>query len=63
MNVDDRIGLAVQSDSQEIQAAFDKFKDEIHRETLATGELEGEPQHSEEVKLDGQTAKIRLAKN
>jgi isoleucyl-tRNA synthetase len=62
LNVDDRISLAVQSDSREIQAAFDKFKDEIYRETLATAELEGEARHSEEVKLDGQAAVIKLSK-
>jgi isoleucyl-tRNA synthetase len=63
LNVDDRISLAVSSDAQDIQSAFDKFKDEIYRETLATGELEIGPQHSEEVKLDGQAAEIRLTKN
>jgi isoleucyl-tRNA synthetase len=62
LNVDDRISLAVQSDSREIQAAFDKFKDEIYRETLATAELEGEARHSEEVKLDVQAAVIKLSK-
>lgn len=62
LNVDDRISLAVQTDNQEIQTAFDKFKDEIYRETLATEELKDEPQHTEEVKLDGQAAEIRLSK-
>jgi isoleucyl-tRNA synthetase len=63
LNVDDRISLKVESDSDEINQAFDEFKDEIYRETLATGELNGEAAHSEEVKLEGQSAKIGLSKN
>jgi isoleucyl-tRNA synthetase len=62
LNVDDRINLSVEADSHEVQAAFDKFKDEIYHETLATGELKSDAQHSEEVKLDGQAAQINLSK-
>jgi isoleucyl-tRNA synthetase len=63
LNIDDRINLSVETSSDEVKAAFDKFKDEIYRETLATGELKGEPQHTEEVKLDGQAAEINISKN
>jgi isoleucyl-tRNA synthetase len=63
LNVDDRISLSVETDSDEIQSAFDKFKDEIFRETLTTGELKGDPRYSEEVKLDGQAAEINISKN
>jgi isoleucyl-tRNA synthetase len=61
LNVDDRINLSVETSSPEVKAAFDKFKDEIYHETLATGELKSDAQHSEEVKLDGQAAQINLS--
>jgi isoleucyl-tRNA synthetase len=61
LNVDDRISLRVEADGETAEA-FNQFKDEIYRETLATAELDGEPQHNEEVKLDGQGAKISLSK-
>jgi isoleucyl-tRNA synthetase len=61
LNVDDRISLRVEVDGETAEA-FNQFKDEIYRETLATAELDGEPQHNEEVKLDGQGAKISLSK-
>jgi isoleucyl-tRNA synthetase len=63
LNVDDRISLAVDTDSEEIQAAYDQYKDEIHRETLTTSELKNEPQHTEQMKLDDQAAEIKLSKN
>ena len=62
LNVDDRIRLRVESDSAAVKQAFDKFKDEIYHETLATAELDGDNGHAEEVKLDGQTVKIKLSK-
>jgi len=63
LNVDDRISLRVESDSAAVKQAFDKFKDEIYHETLATSELDGDNGHTEEVKLDGHTVKIELLKN
>ena len=62
LNVDDRIKLAISSDSSEITEAIAAFKDQILTETLATGELEGEGQYEEEVKVEGQGVSIRLAK-
>jgi isoleucyl-tRNA synthetase len=62
LNVDDRIELAVTSDSKEINAAYNAHKDEIHHETLATGQLTAEAGHTEQVELDGQTAEIRINK-
>jgi isoleucyl-tRNA synthetase len=62
LNVDDRIELAVESDSKEVNAAYEAHKDEIHRETLTTGELAGQGQYSEEVKIDGQNLQIQLSK-
>jgi isoleucyl-tRNA synthetase len=63
LNVDDRISLRAESDSEEVMKAFSDFKDEIYRETLTISELTGDAQHSEEVKLDDSTAQISLSKN
>lgn len=62
LNVDDRIKLAVESDSKEVNEGFAAHKDEIYRETLTTSELAGEAGHTEEVKIDNQTAEIKLSK-
>jgi len=62
LNVDDRISLKVESDSEEVMQALSEFKDEIYKETLTTGELSGEG-HTEEVKIDYTTAQISLSKN
>ncbi|HVS79268.1 MAG TPA: isoleucine--tRNA ligase [Candidatus Saccharimonadales bacterium] len=59
-NVDDRIHLRLESDSQEIEAAIKQFKDTIFAETLATGELTGEGEHSEQFKLEGQVVTAYL---
>ncbi len=63
LNVDDRIELVVKSDSKEVNEAFKAHKDEVYRETLATGDLKGEPRHGEQVELDGQAAEIKLSKS
>jgi isoleucyl-tRNA synthetase len=62
LNVDDRIELSVESDSKEVNDAYEAHKDEIHRETLATGELAGQGQHSEEVRIDSFVATVSLSK-
>jgi len=62
LNVDDRIELVVDSESTEVKEAFKQYKDEIFRETLITGHLNGEPRHSEQVELDGQTIEIKFSK-
>ena len=61
LKVDDRINLKIESDNPEITEAAKKFKDTIFNETLATGELTGEPQHSEIVKVESQEVKINLS--
>jgi isoleucyl-tRNA synthetase len=61
LNVDDRINLKIGSESAEIMKAFEEFKDEIYRDTLATGELGGEGHH-QKIELEGQSAEISLAK-
>jgi len=62
LQVDDRIQLKIESESKEVTEAAKKFKDTIFAETLTTGELIGEPQHSESVKVEGHEVKISLAK-
>lgn len=63
LNVDDRINIRIDTDDKEIQTAVKKFKEEIFTETLATGELKSEGQHSETVKVEGAEVKISLAKS
>lgn len=63
LNVDDRIKLSVVSDNPEVNEVFEKFKDIIFAETLATGVSEpGQANHSETIKLDGYEAVISLTK-
>lgn len=62
LNVEDRIKLALRTESIDIKAALDKFSDAIFTETLATGELTGEASHSEVVKVDGKELTISLRK-
>ncbi|HET7528745.1 MAG TPA: isoleucine--tRNA ligase [Candidatus Saccharimonadales bacterium] len=62
LNVDDRIEVGVESESEEIRQAYAQYKDEIFRETLAVGELSGQAAHSEQVKLGDQIAEIKLSK-
>ena len=61
LNVDDRISLKFETDSEEIRRAFAGHKEEIYRETLTTGELSGEG-HFERIEIDGQSAQISLSK-
>ncbi len=61
-NVEDRIKLKIESISTEITEAVRTFADTINAETLATEELTGEPEHTENVKLDGQEITIKLAR-
>ena len=58
--VEDRIELAVKSDSPEVSGVLRQFKETIFSETLATKELSGQPIHTEDVKLGAQTATIEL---
>lgn len=61
-NVDDRIKTAITSESPEIKAAMDKFKEVINAETLTTGELQSDedPEHAEIVKVEGQQVDLAL---
>src|SRR5579862_1566089 len=58
LNVDDRIKLALKSESAGVTEAITSFKDQIFAETLATGELSGKTGHEEAVKVDGQSVVI-----
>ena len=62
LQVDDRIRLSLESGSEEIQAAIKRFKAIIFAETLVTGELNGEGDYSETVKVEGQEVKLGLSK-
>jgi len=62
LNVDDRIKLALKSDSKVIQAAIKRFRDTIFAETLTTSELSGEAGYSETVRIEAQEVKISLSK-
>lgn len=62
-NVQDRILLDISSESTEITAAVKQFKGMIDSETLATGDLQGESEYKEIVKLDGQTIVLSLSRN
>ena len=59
-NVEDRIRLKIDSGSREVTEAVAKFKNMIFAETLATAELDGEPEHTEEAKVDGQSVTLKL---
>jgi isoleucyl-tRNA synthetase len=59
-NVEDRIRLKIESDSVDITRAVDKFQKMIFSETLAEGELENEPEHKEQVKVEGHKVVIKL---
>lgn len=61
-NVEDRIKLSIQSKNAQITGAMEAFKDMIFAETLATEKLTGEPEYSEEVKLDGAEVVISVAR-
>lgn len=61
-NVEDRINLSFLSDSKELTAAYSQFKNTIHTETLTTGELEEkeDAEYTEGIKVDNQSASLRL---
>ncbi|MBI5906479.1 isoleucine--tRNA ligase [Candidatus Saccharibacteria bacterium] len=61
--VDDRIKLLVESDSTEITEAMKQFKEDIYTETLTTGELTGEVEYTETVKVDAQQVTIKVSRN
>jgi isoleucyl-tRNA synthetase len=62
LNVDDRITLKLESDSEEVMKAFKEFKDEIYRETLTTAKLDGEG-HKETLELEGAKVSVELKSN
>jgi isoleucyl-tRNA synthetase len=62
LNVDDRIKLSIGTDSPVIVQAFDKYKDVIFSETLATGSAEDSAGYQETVRIDDQAVDILLVK-
>jgi isoleucyl-tRNA synthetase len=63
LNVDDRITLAVDTGSQSVRQAYEHHSDVIFAETLAVGALDGEPQFTETVKLEGGEVTIKFSKH
>jgi len=61
LNVDDRIVLSVESDSEDIQKAFFEHKKEIMSEALATGELQGSGNFQKTISIADQSATISLS--
>ncbi len=58
--VEDRIHLRLESKSKEVNEAVKQFKDTIYAETLATGELKGNGEHTEPFKIEGQGVTVFL---
>ncbi|HEX5448081.1 MAG TPA: isoleucine--tRNA ligase [Candidatus Saccharimonadales bacterium] len=62
-NVEDRIQLRLETESEQIGRAIEAHrKDMIYPETLTTGELTAEGDHSETAKINGQAVTITLKK-
>ncbi|HET9850210.1 MAG TPA: isoleucine--tRNA ligase [Candidatus Saccharimonadales bacterium] len=62
LSVDDRIQLVIKTESTGIQQAWDKFRTIIFAETLAVGELAGEADYSQTIKIDKESLSLSLAK-
>ena len=63
LNVDDRILLNLQTESDELKTAYNKFVQEICRETLAKeGEQNENYDFSQSVKIEGFEMEISLKK-
>lgn len=64
LNVADRIHLAVETSSAEVQKAYQKFKPTIFAETLTKAELRAgdKPAFAASVKIDGYDIEVKLTK-
>jgi isoleucyl-tRNA synthetase len=62
LNVDDRIKLRIEAKNKLITDAYEQFRDQIYAEALASGELKGEGDYNQTVKVDGREVKISLSK-
>jgi isoleucyl-tRNA synthetase len=62
LNVDDRIDLLIQSDSEEVMKAFDDFKAQVYAETLTVGELKQAAEYQTDIKIDGQAVRLEISK-
>jgi isoleucyl-tRNA synthetase len=61
LNVDDRISLKLETESEQVRTAYEKYKSEIFKETLAVKE-DAEAGHKETVKLDDAEVLVILSK-
>jgi isoleucyl-tRNA synthetase len=63
LQVDNRINLSIESDSDQIKQALAEHNSEIMAETLAVTELKDKPEHTQEIKIDNQAVTIKLSLN
>jgi isoleucyl-tRNA synthetase len=61
-NVEDRIHLRLESDSNDLKQAIKQFKDVIYAETLAIGELTGKGEYAQTTKIDGHEVELHLSR-
>lgn len=59
-NVDERILLALETDSAGIRSVWDTHQKEIEAEVLSLGDLEGDADFEKEFKLDGAEIRLKL---
>jgi isoleucyl-tRNA synthetase len=64
LNIEDRIELALESESKDLAAAIETHRDTIYAETLAAKELKeaDDSVYSEEVKVESHVLRVRLRK-
>ena len=62
LNVDDRISFSLSTDNSELSAAITEHLETIAAETLGTNVMNGDLQHTAEVKVEGAGLTISLAK-
>ena len=62
LNVDDRISFSLSTDNSELDAAITEHLETIAAETLGTNMINGDLQHTTEVKVEGASLTISLAK-
>ena len=62
LNVDDRISFSLSTDNSELDAAITEHLETITAETLGTNMINGDLQHTTEVKVEGASLTISLAK-
>ena len=62
LNVDDRISFSLSTDNSELDAAITEHLETITAETLGTNMINGDLRHTTEVRVEGASLTISLAK-